>query len=455
MNVGPYAGVDVLTLPRAKLERVQDDLLRAQVELCYRAHPFYSDLMRREGIRPEQIRTRADLELLPVTTKADFLADPEAFRLRDDDALAFDEQLLWDVIYTTGSTTGSPVPVYSSARDYWRYLATAARSATFINMLPGDVLLNLFPLTPFPTGAFQRLPAEAAACGAAVVAALPGRAAGFSPHRSLDAIVDLAAAADVTSLAGVAGFVRRLLIRARERDVVFPRLRMCTLTGESSSPAFVADVLSRMRAAGAVDARVVNRYGSTEQGTSMVECSEGSGFHDLAPEQVLFEVLDSEGGAPIHDEGVGQLVFTHLVRRGTVLLRFAVGDLAALTPEKCPRCELSTVRLISNPSRTKDIVKLKGTLVNTRALGGSLDGVAGVDEYQFVVARPSDDPLGPDELTLRVAVERGAQPAEVAKQVAHHVTTHFHVSPKVELVERDEIFDPLVAVKPVRFVDVR
>ena len=71
-------------LPEARA--LQDRLLRETVELCHRAHPYYAHLMRREGLEPDDIQGTDDLQKLPPTSKADFLQDPEAFRI-DPDAL--------------------------------------------------------------------------------------------------------------------------------------------------------------------------------------------------------------------------------------------------------------------------------------------------------------------------------------------------------------------------------
>lgn len=448
---------DALAFDAAALKELQDRLLAAQVALCYTAHPFYSRLMRHLDLDPADVTSTQDLAKLPVTTKQDFLRDPDAFRL-DPEAASLPplESNIWDIIYTTGTSTGAPAPVYSSSFDYLTYLRTAARRSDHIDLREGDVVVNLFPLTPFPTGASLRLPAEAAACGASVIAALPGRGAGDgSPvPRSLDAVVELVARHRATVLVGVAGFVRRLLLRCAELGVTLPDLRTCTLTGEASSVAFREDVRARMRAVGAAATGIVNRYGSTEQGTSMVECQEGSGFHDLSPDQVYLEVVGAADDARLPDGDRGRLVFTHLIRRGTVFLRYAVGDIGALSRAPCPTCHLTSPRLVSDPVRTREIVKVKGTLVNLDALQASLDGRQDLDEYQVVIGKEPGDPLGMDTLSVRLAPSSSAT-ADVAADVATLVRELIHVSPEIEVVSPDSIYDPLTMPKPTRVVDSR
>ena len=97
--------LDVMRLPQADLRAKQDHLLRQMVELCYRSHPFYRDLMRREKLEPRHIQTCDDLVRLPLSSKTDFLADPDAFRIDPRD-LSIEEGTLWKVVYTTGTTRG-------------------------------------------------------------------------------------------------------------------------------------------------------------------------------------------------------------------------------------------------------------------------------------------------------------------------------------------------------------
>ena len=125
-----------------------------------------------------------------LSRKEDFLSDPEAFRLRGDD-LPLDVQVLWKVIYTTGTTSGKPAPIYVPAFDNFAYLFACARRQDWSTSTT-DVLANLFPLTPFPMGAYSRSADEAAAAGAAIVyRAYRALRGGFPVHHSLDEAVGL------------------------------------------------------------------------------------------------------------------------------------------------------------------------------------------------------------------------------------------------------------------------
>lgn len=446
---------NLLRRPQAELRALQDRLLRQMVELCYYSHPFYSALMRRERLEPRHIQSCDDLVRLPPSSKTDFLADPDAFRL-DARELSVEEGTLWKIIYTTGTTTGRPAPVYVTAHDHFAYMHVFAQRQDLMGLRKTDLIANLFPLTTFPLGAYSRAPDEAAAVGAAIMFGNTGRPdQSFPVHRSLDDAVRATAQHKATVLWGVAGYVRRTLMRAQELGVDFRSVRMVMTTGEASSLAMRDDMRRRMRELGCADTLILNRYGSTEQGGSMVECQEGSGFHSIAPDHIFHEVINTESGQRLPDGEPGMLAFSHLNRRGTVFLRYLVGDVVSISHATCPHCGRTTPRLTSQPVRTGSILKVKGTLVNLQNLSEELDRLAALDEYQIVI-RPeiADDPFSLDEMLIRVALS-GAASSDAAEQIVAKAMQLTNVRPRIELAERNEIFDPLQAPKPRRIVDLR
>lgn len=445
---------DLLRQPQDRVRALQDRLLKETIELCYKHHPFYRSLMTREKLEPRHVQNCDDLQRLPVTTKKDFLSDPEAFRLRGDD-LPLDVQVLWKVIYTTGTTSGKPAPIYVPAFDNFAYLFACARRQELVDIRTDDILANLFPLTSFPMGAYSRSADETAAAGAAIVFAHTGRSeGGFPVHHSLDEAVGMIERHRATILWGVAGYVRRVLVRARELGADFRSVRMAMITGEASSPAMRADMRRRMAELGCADNQLLNRYGSTEQGGSMVECQEGSGFHSLAPDQIFHEVVESEDGRRLPEGTSGMLCFTHVYRRGTVFLRYLVGDVVSMTTASCPHCGRTCPRISSEPVRSGDIVKIKGTLVNLQVLKDELDQFPNIEEYQIVV-RPLDpnDEFSLDDLVIRLA--GSADREETASAVIERATRLVHVRPRIEFADRDAIFNPLTESKPRRVVDSR
>ena len=453
----PFTLPDLLRQPQDRVRALQDALVARMVAICYDHHPYYSELMRRTGLKPDDIRSCDDLVKLPTSSKAEFLADPDAFRLRPE-GLPAQEATLWKIIYTTGTSTGRPAPIYVCAHDHFAYQHLFQTRQDLIGLRDTDLIANLFPMTAFPLGAYSRAPDEAAAVGAAIFTANTGRVDSIYPvNRSLDQAVMAVGRHRATVLWGVAGFVRRVLIRALELRADFSAVRMVMTTGEAASPAMRDDLRRRMRALGCADTQIVNRYGNTEQGGTMIECCDGSGFHSSMPDQVFHEIVDPDpdSGARLPDGQAGAVAITHLNRRGTVFLRYKVGDVAALDHATCPHCGRTSVRLSSQPVRTGDIVKIKGALVNLGQLKTELDRIEALEEYQVVITRQDpDDPFSLDELVLRYAPQVGAV-QDMAPELAALVTRLTNLRPRLEQARRDDIFDPVTMAKPPRVVDLR
>jgi phenylacetate-CoA ligase len=179
-----------------------------------------------------------------------------------------------------------------------------------------------------------------------------------------------------------------------------------------------------------------------------VECAPGSGYHNPAPDQFYLEVVDAESLAPVPDGASGLVLLTHLRRRGTVLARYALGDISTLTHARCPHCGAWTDRLISTPRRADSLVKIKGTLVNPALLVAAAEQLLGGREFQFVIAKAAA--LSSDTLTLNVA---GTEDADTRRTVSEAVKAATGLTPSVKFVT--EITQGASAWKLKRVVDQR
>lgn len=444
---------DLLSRPIEEIRRVQSERLARQLALCARGHGYYRRRWAEAALEVAAIRSVEDLERLPLTSKKDLMDDPEAFRLRCPD-LPLHERALWEVNYTTGST-GEPTPLYVTTHDYQAYLFQARRVAEISGITDRDLLANLFPLTPAAMGAFVRSAPNAYAAGAAVVGALTGAPHGdFRVHRSLDDAVRMVERHRATVLWGVTSFVRRTLIRAAELGADFTSVRMCAVTGEASTPAMREDMRQRLRSLGACGTTIFDRYGSTEAG-AFAQCREEGDWHNPAPEVLLHEVVDSETGRRLPDGETGALALTHINRRGTTLIRYLVGDIARVVHGPCPHCGRHGERILAPISRTKDLMKVKGMLINPTVLLETLRRVPGVEEFQVVLAKQDpDDPFSMDELVVRVATTRTDREA-LSAHLARAAQDAVRVRPRVEFTTADDIYDPARQAKAERLVDRR
>jgi phenylacetate-coenzyme A ligase PaaK-like adenylate-forming protein len=435
----------------ARIRAVREENFAATMDLVAERHAWYRRIMAEHGLERRELAALSDLTRLPITDKRDYMSAPEDFRL-DTTGLAPEMTAMWDVMYTTGTTTGRPTPLYSTTWDFFDILALQRAMLELRGVGPDDVIANLFPLTLWPHGGYARVPHAAAVMNIPVVSALPGNPSEhFRWGRGVDEVVALIERSHATILWGVASYIRRVLIRGAERGADFSAVRLVFITGEAAPETLRADLVARLVALGASDPFVSISYGATEMQGGLVECAPGSGYHNPAPDQFLIEVVDPETAQPLPDGERGLVLLSHLRRRGTVLLRYALGDVATLSHVPCPHCGAATERLVSMPERVDSLFKIKGMLVNPDVVTEAVMAEPGVEEFRIEVDRANAEPHAPDRMTLVLALSPGAEAEPVAARVKHACG----ITPEVRLAPRDGIFTPGDTLKAKRFADLR
>ena len=442
--------------PRLEIEAVQERNFAAMLDLCFERHPYYKRAFADRGLTRGDIAGLKDIGKLPVIAKADYAAEPEAFRL-DTAGLAEEAQVNWDVMHTTGTSGGTPTPFHSTAHDFYATLTANRRALEIRGVRDTDIVANLCPMTLYPYGAYHRTIAAANAMKIPVVSPLPGRpSADFHWSASLDAVVAAVARTEATILWGVTSYVRRVLLRAGELGADFSAVRLAFVTGEPVSEEMRADLVRRMTDLGAENPSVSVSYAATEMQVGAVECRPGSGYHNPAPDHFYFEIVDPETHQRLDDGQRGLAVLSHLDRRGTVLLRYALGDLTALSREQCPHCGAFTDRFTELPARADALVKVRGMLIDPGHIADILLADGRVDEFQLVIDRENPaDPLSMDRMTLRFAAKSGVTATSMGPELAERIRKSVGVRPEIQTVSAADIYDPDRSLKSQRFRDLR
>lgn len=422
-----------------QLTQARNDVLNATLDRVFDFHPYYKKLFAEHGIARSDIRGVEDLVRLPLTGKSDYVGNPSAFTLSLPDSVEAEERIVWDVMYTTGST-GDPTPFTSTSYDFLNILALQRNMLRLRGVTADDVIMNLFPLTRHPHGAFARAMNAAAVYNIPVIAAMPGAANARHPTlgNRMDQVCALVERSKPTILWGVPSYMRKMLGRAEELGVRLPSVRLVFVTGEGFGDEARSQLVAQLKRLGAPDPKISVSYGSTEMQGGMIECTPGGGYHNPAPLQFYFEAVDPETHRPVADGEDGLIVLTHLDRRGTTMLRYALGDTARLTRGKCPHCGAMTERLLSVPIRRDGFVKIRGMLVNPQALADVLAADAGIADFQAVLDNEVEgDALSMDRLRVRLS-SRGEDEESLRRRVADKVKATTGVQPVVEIVAHDD-----------------
>jgi len=303
------------------------------------------------------------------------------------------------VTFTTGRSA-EPTPFFYTQHDLSN-LATAARRVVEVCATgPEERLLNALPFAPHL--AFWLAHYAGTSGGVLTLSSGGGKVMGTEGNirhiRKFKPNV----------IIGIPTFVYHLLHQAAEEGVHCENLRLIVLAGEKVSDGLRLKLRDLARELGAGNAHALVTYGFTEGKQAWAECpfphtEPSSGYH-LYPDLGIVEVIDPKTGKEVPPGHPGELVFTPLDARGTVVLRYRTGDFidGGLTYEPCPHCGRTLPRLVGNISRKSEVKemnldKLKGTLVDFNELEHVLDDAPHIGAWQIELRKLRDDPMEIDE----------------------------------------------------------
>jgi len=448
---------------REEIREMQNANLVKQMERLAKQSPFYREKFKEWGIDPASIRTVDDLEKVPPTSKADYMKDRgESFRLEIDPSRIM-EYIIYEITYTTGTTTGLPSRFYNTTYDMFMQSWVFHIGCKICYLEPDDFVMNIFPYHFIPHIGYYKTVHFASAIGMSMCwgytgAPLPGFPRTI--HRSMQKAIDDIERKKVNALSGIGSYIRRLIIAAEEQGRDFSRINKIQALGEAVPKGMRDDMRRRLQNMGAGEVYISNAFGFTECQTAFQECCELGGAHTGTPDLFFIEAVD-ESGKRKPDGEPGLLCITHLDRRGTSLLRYLVGDIVAVTNEQCPFCGRNDSRIVTTVgstygTRTSELMKVKGTLINPEIMRDAVANTPGVVEYQFVITKERpDDPYSMDVLILKVGADEGVDRAALEGELKEKVKRAVELTPKVEFVPFSEIFNPGQTLKAVRVVDQR
>ena len=396
--------------------------------------PYFRKLFEAHNLKFTDIRTVDDLQRVPFTSKAELAPTAEdparsrAFILQPDEHLIKQHapkskligillqklagqdvkaKLSWEykpvhLHFTTGRTA-LPTAVGYSQRDLEQLKETAGRLFTTMG-IPGDaVVVNAFPYAPHL--AFWLTFFATSSLGLTTLQSGGGKVMGT--QKIIDAIERLKANV-VTS---IPGYFYHCLREAVAQKKNWSNLQYVVFGGERVSEGLRAKVKELLKEVGAMDTNIFATYAMTEGKTAWVQCSEETGYHTY-PDMEVFEVVDEQGNR-VPEGQPGELVYTSLNWRGTVMVRYRTGDMVqGLSWKQCPHCGRTVAQISKDIRRKSDIkefnlTKVKGELVDLNAFFPLLSGTPEVEEWQLQIAKVNNDPYEVDELVLYVAPKAG------------------------------------------------
>jgi phenylacetate-CoA ligase len=352
-------------LAAEKVHALRDARLRALVRHAAAHVAHYRELFRERGIDPREIATADDLAALPLLEKEAVQLAPERFRSTAPDgrrALPF---------RSTGSS-GTPLLVFHEPSALLKYLSAGVRQDHVLRRLlglrRGRTLTLAHPTSTGPHArAFYRR--------ATLLPRRPARKGRLSPEAPVATIVETVNARRPDVLAGGGSSIELLFRLAAAGDVSLHRPRLVKYQSDAMSEE------GRRLIEESFGIPVLSSYAAVETFRIGFFCERRTGHH-LHEDCCHVRVVRPDGSDASPGEP-GEVVVSNLLNRGTVLLNYRLGDVAALLPDACP-CGRSFRLLGVVEGRVIDFVRLDdGTRVHPWSVGHAVR-VDGLLRFQLI-----------------------------------------------------------------------
>lgn len=303
-------------LSESELIDIQNRKLQKLVQHCYTTVPYYTKLFDSLGVKPEQIKCRQDLEVLPVLTK-------QIIRDNYDDLFSTAVSPNRLRKSSTGGSTGTPLKFCTDSDEWSSWKASTLRAWKWYGLNLGDKIFSLGgssinkkkELLSFK-GLYDRIIMRNFKYSSADVT-------DECMQRNYEEFVRLKPQA-------MRGYGSALYIFARyieKMNLPLPQIKVVLTTGEVLMPEYRRKIEQVFRAP------LYDAYGAGDGGILSHECLEHKGFH-ITEEACVIEITDKQGHV-LPDGEVGFVCTTDLDNYVFPFLRYHVGDMAYIKQEKC------------------------------------------------------------------------------------------------------------------------
>lgn len=424
------------TQSRAEWDALKLGLLKTHLKHAYDNSPYYRSSFDAAGVKPEDLRTLADLQRFPTIDKKILRERQEAKPLLGDLAAVPERE----VVYVSASSGSTGVPTVSpfTQQDFDDWIDYEARQFWSSGLRPEDRYAHSLNFSLFIGGP--------CVLGAQKLGALSIHA-GTVPSERLLAILHQFQATAMWTTPSYAWYLGETAQKEGidpKKDLAVKRIFVAGEPGGS-----IPETRARIEALWG--AEVYDYYGLSDIfGSCAGMCEEKDGLH-WAEDHILVEVLDPETGEAVAPGGRGEMVLTTLKKRARPLIRFRTGDIVSFTDEPCA-CGRTSQRLLGVHGRRDDMLIVRGVNIfpsDVEAIVRKDHDFSG--EYRLVIERI--DHL--DRLTIEVERAAGFHGTAdtLADRLAHRVKAITGVGAHIAVLDPDTL--PRATHKAKRVEDRR
>ena len=429
-----YWEKEIETMDRDDLSKLQMARLGETLERAKKS-VHYGKLFREIGLDTGLIRTLADVEKIPLTTKEDLRKNwPYGFLACSRDDLIR--------MHSSSGTTGRATVIFHTEKDIAAWTNLMARSMYMAGMRRSDVFQNMMTYGLFTGGLGFHYGAEK--IGALVIPAGAGNS-----KRQIQLMRDF----ETTAIHIIPSYAL-LLASVFTETGVDPRrdtkLRIAFIGAEPHSEKM------RRKIEEFYGFRAFNSYGLSEMnGPGMAfECPEQNGMH-IWEDNYIVEIIDPVTLKSVPEGEEGELVSTTLVRDGMPILRYRTKDLTRIIPGPCP-CGRTHRRIERIKGRTDDMMIIKGVNIFPIQIEKRLMEIPGVGNNFIIILDRADYN---EQMTVKVEIKKEffggdlQQLETLRRRIVEELKSDILITPRVDLVEPDSL--PQGEGKAVRVIDNR
>lgn len=359
-----YFQPDIECASPEKIKILQDERLVDTVKRVYENVPYYRKKMDDKGVKPEDIKSTADLYKLPFLTKDD---------LRDAYPYGLLAMPLGSVvrIQSTSGTTGRRVVAFYTQHDLDIWDDCCARSIVAAGGTKDDVVHVSYGYGLFTGGPGLNGGSHKVGC-----LTLP-MSSGFT-ERQIQFMCDLGSTI-LCCTPSYAEYLAEVIHEMGVQDQL--RLKAGIFGAEAWSEEMRHDIEEKLKI------KAYDIYGLTEitgPGVSF-ECSEQTGLH-VNEDHFIPEIIDPKTGEVLPDGEKGELVFTCITKEAFPLIRYRTRDICVLSRKKCS-CGRTLVKMAKPMGRSDDMLIIRGVNVFPSQIETVLLSLGFPANYQIIVDR--------------------------------------------------------------------
>ncbi|MBN2821829.1 MAG: phenylacetate--CoA ligase [Coriobacteriia bacterium] len=422
------------SMDREALAKLQLRRLQSTVAWVYERVPYYKEVLDASGVKPKDIRSLADVRLLPFTDKT-ALRDTYPYGMFAVDL----EQVVR--VHSSSGTTGKPIVVGYTKGDLNTWTELTARIASAAGVTSKDRVQLAFLYGMFTGGWGMHYGIERV--GATVFPAGSG-----NTERQLLMMQDFG----TTVLVCTPSYALYIAEVAEKSgiDIKSLPLRVGLFGGEPSGEGMREEIEKRL------GILATDNYGLSEvmgPGVSG-ECEYQCGLH-MNEDHFLFEVVDPQTGEPVLEGEEGELIITPLTKEAFPVLRYRTHDLTTIDTTVC-ECGRTMARMRKVRARTDDMLIIRGVNVFPSQIEDVLVAIEGIEPHYLIIV---DRKGSMDDLEVQIEVAEEifsdvmADMVAFIKLVTERLFSVIGLHAKVRLVEPGTI--ERTAGKARRVIDKR